>query len=210
MIREPSYLHDFSFRQITLWVPIHSLQRLVHELPLGEAEPVLARRGLLSVHTAQQPRGNLLTHLRKVLAEGLGIVAVGRGLEGLVKGEAGIAGNGEVGVQGEVHQGLLGISPAHARLDGGQGLADEQDAINEHAVGGALDLEVAEEGVGAEEGENLVDRVVRLVRRLDRQLRHVGRQRGQLQRGAACPRAEREEGEVAYYVLVGLIEEDGS
>lgn len=231
---------------------IRHLQRLVHELPLDEAEPVLARRRLvLGIHTVQQPHGKLLTHLCEILAKGLGVIAVGGGLERLVEREAGIAGDGEVGVEGEVHQGLqvshrssvsirpittnlhtaiilcpvspahspneipcfippglcrfvyvgsthlLGVPFAHARLDDAQGLADEEDAIDEDAVGGALDLKVAEEGVGAEEGEDLVDGVVRLVRRLDRQLRHVGGQRGQLQRRAARAGAQRQQREVA-------------
>lgn len=51
---------------------------------------------------------------------------------------------------------LLGFSPSHARLDLSQYLANVQDAVDEDAVGGSLDLEVAEECVGAEEGKDLV------------------------------------------------------
>jgi hypothetical protein len=45
---------------------------------------------------------------------------------------------------------LLSLPPAHARLDLAQHLAHEQDAIDEHAICRALDLEVAEKSVGAE------------------------------------------------------------
>jgi len=51
---------------------------------------------------------------------------------------------------------LLGFSPTHARLDLSQYLANVKDAIDEDTVGGPLDLEVAEECVGAEEGKDLV------------------------------------------------------
>jgi len=40
-----------------------------------------------------------------------------------------------------------------------EAVADEEDEVDEDAVGLALDLEVAEERVGAEEGEALVDDV---------------------------------------------------
>lgn len=46
---------------------------------------------------------------------------------------------------------LLSIPPSRARLNLAQQLAHEQNAIDEHAIGGSLDLEVAEEGVGAEQ-----------------------------------------------------------
>jgi len=58
---------------------------------------------------------------------------------------------------------LFSFSPAHARLDLAQHLADVQDAIDEHAVGWALNFEVAEEGVCTEEGEDLVQGIIRLV-----------------------------------------------
>lgn len=142
---------------------------------------------------------------------------------------------------------LLSISPGHACLDLAQRLAHKQNAVNQHAVSRALDLKVAEEGVGAEEGEDFVDGVVRLVRGINGELGDVGGERGQRHGGSACPRAERQQGKIAwsvsiraferalslaerrsgrrlelegacgelrgvrrtYYVLVGLIEEDG-
>lgn len=53
-------------------------------------------------------------------------------------------------------QRLFGIPQAHTGFDPAQAIRDEEDAVDEDTVGGALDLEVAEEGVGAEEGYRLV------------------------------------------------------
>lgn len=55
---------------------------------------------------------------------------------------------------------LFSFSPTHARLDLAQYLADVQDAIDEHAVGWALDFEVTEEGIRTEQGEDLVQGVI--------------------------------------------------
>ena len=44
--------------------------------------------------------------------------------------------------------------------DLGEAVTDEENEVDEHAVRGALDLKVAEEGVGAEEVERLGDDVV--------------------------------------------------
>lgn len=87
----------------------------------------------------------------------------------LVQGEARVAGDGEVEVEGGVHDLLGGVAEGVGGADAAEALADKEDAVDEQAVGGPLDLEVAEEGVGAEEGEDLVEDVVRLrvrVRRL--------------------------------------------
>jgi hypothetical protein len=65
---------------------------------------------------------------------------------------------------------LLSVPLAHARLDLAEDLAHVQDAVDHDAVGGPLDLEVAEKGVCAEQGEDLVEGVVRLVRGVDGQL----------------------------------------
>ncbi len=48
----------------------------------------------------------------------------------------------------------------HTRFYLGQDVADVEDAIDEDAVCGAFDFEVAEEGVGAEEGEDFVEGIV--------------------------------------------------
>lgn len=65
-------------------------------------------------------------------------------------------------IQSKVHDLLLGIAPRGIGLDLGEAVAEEPDAVDEQAVGGALDLKVAEKGVGAEEGDDLVEDVVAL------------------------------------------------
>jgi hypothetical protein len=116
----------------------------------------------------------------------------------LVQGEARVSGDGEIEVQRKVQDILLGVPRVGGGLDLAQAVADEPDAVHQQTVGGTLNLEVAEEGVGAEEGEDLVEDIVALtvgVGRLvggqgwrwDRQ--DVGRPAG------LCP--EREEREVA-------------
>lgn len=62
---------------------------------------------------------------------------------------------------------LLSIAHAHGWLDPPQTLRDPQDSIDQHAVGGALDLKVAEESVCAEQRQRLVQDVVRFAVRVD-------------------------------------------
>ena len=54
------------------------------------------------------------------------------------------------------------------RLDPGQAIADEPDAVHQQSVGRALDLKVAEERVGPEQSQGLVQNVVRLRVRIGR------------------------------------------
>ena len=78
-----------------------------------------------------------------------------------VEGEVGVAGDGEV-VNGERVErlGCLELSRDGLRCaDLGEAVGDEEDEDDEEAIGGAFNLEVAEEGVGAEEVEGLVDDV---------------------------------------------------
>lgn len=58
----------------------------------------------------------------------------------------------KVSIEREVRHILGRLAHIATRADLAQRLADEQDAVDKQAVGGALDLEVAEEGVCAEEG----------------------------------------------------------
>lgn len=74
----------------------------------------------------------------------------------LVQRPAWITGNGKVRVEGKVRDILGSIPNVGGRLDLGQAVADEPDSVNEQPVGGSLNLEVAEEGVGAEKREDLV------------------------------------------------------
>ena len=78
-----------------------------------------------------------------------------------IERKVGVAGDGEV-VDSEGVQCLCRLELAGHRLCGtelGEAVGDEEDEDNEEAIGGALDLEVAEEGVGTEEVESLVDDV---------------------------------------------------
>lgn len=92
---------------------------------------------------------------------------------------------------------LLCLSGCHARLHLAQALADEQDTIDQHAVGGPLDLEVAEECIGTEKREDLIDTVVRLAIGVNIDVGRRGRKRGESVCGAACAGAEGEEREIA-------------
>jgi len=93
----------------------------------------------------------------------------------LVQREARVARNGEIEVQGGVEDLLGGISDAVLGADLGKTLADVEDAVDKQAVGRALDLEVAEEGVGAEQRQYLVEDVVRLGVRVGRLVRRQRR-----------------------------------
>lgn len=95
----------------------------------------------------------------------------------MVQGERGVTRDGEVEVEGGVEDVLGGVAEGVVGSDLAEALADEEDAVDEEAVGGALDLEVAEEGVGAEEGEHLVEDVVRLGVRVRALARGHGRAR---------------------------------
>lgn len=117
----------------------------------------------------------------------------------LVQGPPRVAGDGKVGVQRQVHDILPRAPRVGARLDLAQAVADEPDAVHEQAVRGALDLKVAEEGVGAEQRQHLVEYVVRVAVRVGRLVggeRRGGRREGV--GGAAGLGAQGEEGEVAY------------
>ena len=66
-------------------------------------------------------------------------------------------------VESKIHNILLSLTETRLGLDLSQAVADEPDTVDEQAVGRALDLKVAEERVGAEEREDLVEDVVALV-----------------------------------------------
>lgn len=91
---------------------------------------------------------------------------------------------------------LLRIASSHRRLHLAQALGDEQRSIDEHTVGGAVDLEVAEQNIGPEERQDLVDTVVGLAVG-----GHFGigvrRERREGVCGAASAGAEGEDGEIA-------------
>ena len=76
-----------------------------------------------------------------------------------IERKVGVAGDGEV-VDSEGVQRLCRLKLAGHRLcrtELGEAVGDEEDEDNEEAIGGALDLEVAEEGVGTKEVEGFVN-----------------------------------------------------
>lgn len=127
----------------------------------------------------------------------------------LVQRPARVAGNGKVEVQRQVQHILRRLLDRGRGLDLAEAVAEEPDAVDEQAVGGALDLEVAEEGVGAEEGEDLVEDVVALRVRVGRLVGGEGDERERVGRAAGLG-PQREEGEVADEARgVGVVVEDG-
>ena len=78
-----------------------------------------------------------------------------------VKREVGITGDGEV-IDGEGVEHLCRLQLARHGLSCTklcEAVGNKEDEDDEEAIGRALDLEVAEEGVGTEEVESLVDDV---------------------------------------------------
>lgn len=129
----------------------------------------------------------------------------------LVQRPAWVARDGKLQVQGQIHD-ILGCGPdVGVGPDLGQAVADEPDAIDEQAVGIALQLKVAEECVCAEEGEHLVEDVVALGLGIGRLVGGQGRVRErECVRGPAGLCAQRKQGEVPNQArLVGVGVEDG-
>lgn len=58
---------------------------------------------------------------------------------------------------------LLGIPGSHRRLDLAETIANEERSINKHPVGRAVDLKVAEQHIGPEKRQDLIDAIVGLV-----------------------------------------------
>lgn len=71
-------------------------------------------------------------------------------------------------VDGQRVQRAVGVSHRRRLVQFREALQDKQDAVDEQAVGAALDFEVAEERVGAEQVEGFLDDVVLLVGRVCR------------------------------------------
>lgn len=91
---------------------------------------------------------------------------------------------------------LLCVPRTHGRLDLPEAIADEQCPVNKHAIGRSIDLEIAEEDIGAEKGEDLVDTIVGLVVGRDVQVRSIGWKRGQSVCGTASASSQRQNREV--------------
>lgn len=181
-----------------------SSQTLPHELPLGETHPELVRRRAPAlVQPAQQAPHQLLPHLTQVASQRLGILSIPRTLVGLVQREARLARQTEV-LEREVDQALLGGLGVLRRFYSRQAVGEEEDAVDQVAVGGALDLEVAEEDVGAEEREGFVEDVVRLRLRVDFERVRASWERGESVGWAAGFGAQGQQREVAWAEDDGL------
>lgn len=106
-----------------------------------------------------QPYSQLLPHLTQILPQRLRLLSIPRRLECLVQRKPGLPRYTKL-FQRTVYQRFLSGPLVHVGFDFGEAVGDEKDAVDEHAVGRTLDLEVAEERVGAEEGEDLIEAVV--------------------------------------------------
>jgi hypothetical protein len=104
---------------------------------------------------------------------------------------------------------LFSIPLAHSRLDLAQTLRDPQDTIDQHTVRRPLDLEIAEQRVGPEQRERLVQNVVAFAVRVHVELTHARRQRRKRVRRSAGLGAESGEAEVADDTGIGVAEECG-
>jgi hypothetical protein len=106
-----------------------------------------------------QSDSQFLPDLAQILPQQLRLLPVPRRLECLVQREARLARNGKL-LERAVDQRLLGRAAVVVGLDLRQTFRHKQDAVDEEAVGGTLDFEVAEESVGAEERQDFVEDVI--------------------------------------------------
>lgn len=115
----------------------------------------------------------------------------------LVQRPCRVTGHGKVGVQRKVHD-ILGSGPnVGGGLDLAEALAHKEDAVYEQAVGVALDFEVAEEGVGPEQRQGLIQDIVALRLGVGRLVGREGRVReGERVGGPAGLGAQGQEGKV--------------
>ena len=96
-----------------------------------------------------QPYRQLLPHLTQILPQSLCLRPISRRLKSLIQRKPRLPRYTEL-FQRTIDERLLSGPRVHVRFDFRQTIRNEQDAVDQHAVGGAFDLEVAEEGVGAE------------------------------------------------------------
>ncbi len=101
-------------------------------------------------------------------------------------------------IQRQIQQRLLRLLLPHPRLHFRQRLAHEKNPVDQQTVSGALDFEVAEESVGAEEGEDFVQGVVGFAVGVNVEIGCAWRDRRERVGGTAGSGAEGEEAEVAF------------
>lgn len=156
------------------------------------------------------------TRQRDVRSEALRILAVAWRLKGLIKRERHVTGDSKV-IERSVDQSLrkgisglleprnkrprmylLSLPRTHRRLDLPQAIAHEQGSVDQHAIGRTVDFEVAEQDVGTEEGEDLVDAIIGLAVGSDVHAGGVRGKGGQGVCGTTSPSAQRQDREVPY------------
>ena len=145
-----------------------------------------------------QPQRQFLPHLPHIPPQHLRLLPIPWRLKRLVQRKARLARQTEL-LQTQIDEELLGGARIGVALRGEfcEAVGEEEDAVDEQPVGGALDLEVAEEGVGAEEGENFVEDVVRFGVRVDVEGGGGGGEDREREGGTAGFGAKGEEGKVA-------------
>ena len=85
---------------------------------------------------------------------------------------------------------LLSVPLPHITPDLPQTLADEQDAVNQEPIGWALDLEVPEESICAEEAQDFVEGIIGFAVRIDRDFICAGGELGKSVGGTTSASSE--------------------
>lgn len=93
---------------------------------------------------------------------------------------------------------LLSFAGVHCRLHLSEALADKESSINEHAVGRAVNLEIAEQDIGTEERQDLVNTVVGLIVRGNVDVGSIWGKRRQGVSGTTSASTEGQNWEVSY------------
>lgn len=136
-------------------------EHLVEEFSLRELNPELIRLSIGSIleHTLSEAQAEFLSHLLEIGAELILLLPVLWGGEITTKCESTLSGDLEL-LLGKLIQLFVGITFVQAFGGDCQSLVCIERQIDEHSISGALDLKVAEEHIGLEKIECLVDDVL--------------------------------------------------
>ena len=93
---------------------------------------------------------------------------------------------------------LLGLAGVHCRLHLPEALADEEGSINEHAIGGTIDLEVPEQDVCTEKRQNLINAIIGFIVGGNIDVGSIGGKRGQGVCGTTGASAQGQDWEVSW------------
>lgn len=136
-----------------------SRELLVEELPLCELHPELVGRAVGVVDALDDLRDGRLAQLLEVRAQLLAL-AGSLGRREVARERPARVARGEGRRRRERHQRAQALRLGADLLALLDALVDEEGQVDERAVGAAEDLEVAEEGVRAEEADGLLDYVL--------------------------------------------------